>query len=306
MHEFRQQKIRRNLAVRAEVLKAVRAFFAARDFLEVETPIRIFAPAPEPHIDAFASQDAWLQTSPELYMKRLLAAGCKRIFQICKTFRAGERGRLHLPEFTMLEFYEAGSDYRDAMALTRDLIRFVCRQVTGEKHLDYQGARIEIFSPWQQITVEEAFARHAGKEMPEALADGTFDEIISADIEPGIERSRPAFLFDYPAEKGALARLRPDRPELAERFEAYIGGLEICNGFTELTDPEEQRLRFETEQNRRRKKGLPIYPLPESFLEALSSMPPSAGNALGMDRLVMLFAGADAIDQVTAFVPEEY
>ncbi|MFP4194440.1 MAG: EF-P lysine aminoacylase EpmA [Desulfosalsimonas sp.] len=306
MQKPRQHLIHSNLVLRGKVLEAVRAFFSRSGFLEVETPVLIPSPAPEPYIDAVAADGAYLQTSPELYMKRLLAAGYPRIFQICKTFRAGERGRLHLPEFTMLEWYEAGADYNDMMAETEELVWFVCRQVLKKEHLDYQGTRINPCPPWPRITVAEAFRRYAGKDMLEAISDSSFDEIIGIDVEAGLNRRQPVFLRDYPAEKGALARRRPDCPELAERFEAYMGGIEICNGFTELTDPGEQRTRFEAELRRRSEKGFNVYPMPESFLKALSDMPPSAGNALGIDRLVMLLADAPSIDEATAFVPEEY
>ncbi|MFP4452466.1 MAG: EF-P lysine aminoacylase EpmA [Desulfobacterales bacterium] len=306
MQKSRQSRIYPNLLLRGKVLESVRSFFSARGFLEVETPVRIPAPAPEQHIEAVAADGAYLQTSPELYMKRLLAAGYPRIFQICKTFRDRERGRLHLPEFTMLEWYEAETDYNDMMSRTEELVWYVCRQVLQSESLDYQGIKIDPAPPWPRITVAEAFRRHADTDMLEAVADDTFDEIIGINIETGLKRTRPVFLYDYPAEKGALARRRPDRPYLAERFEAYVAGIEICNGFTELTDPEEQRSRFEEEIRRRRKNRLSVYPMPESFLKALPDMPPSSGNALGIDRLVMLIADAYTIDEVTGFVPEEY
>lgn len=306
MQKSRQHFIHSNLVLRGKVLEAIRAFFSRRGFLEVETPVLIPAPAPEPHIEAVTADWGYLQTSPELYMKRLLAAGYSRIFQICKTFRAGERGKLHLTEFTMLEWYEAEADYNDMMAGSEELIRSVCRQILKKEHLDYQGTRIDLSPPWPKITVADAFRRHAGKDMFEAIADNSFDEIIGIDIEAGLECSRPVFLLDYPVEKGALARRRPDNPDLAERFEAYIGGIEICNGFTELTDPQEQCSRFQEELRRRSEKRLKVYPMPEAFLKALSDMPPSAGNALGIDRLVMLLADASSIDEVTAFIPEEY
>lgn len=306
MQKPRQHLIHSNLVLRGKVLEAIRTFFSRRGFLEVETPVLIPAPAPEPHIEAVTADRGYLQTSPELYMKQLLAAGYSRIFQICKTFRAGERGKLHLPEFTMLEWYEAQADYNDMMAGTEELIRSVCRQVLKKEHFEYQGTRIDPSPPWPKIPVADAFRRHAGKDMFETIADNSFDEIIGIEIEARLERSRPVFLLDYPLEKGALARPRPDNPDLAERFEAYIGGIEICNGFTELTDPQEQRSRFQEELRRRSAKRLKVYPMPEAFLKALSDMPPSAGNALGIDRLIMLLADASSIDEVTAFIPEEY
>ncbi|MBS3755999.1 MAG: EF-P lysine aminoacylase GenX [Desulfobacterales bacterium] len=306
MNTPRQRRIYRNLFLRRQAIAAVREFFSLQDFLEVETPVRIPAPAPEAHIEAIGAEGSFLQTSPEIYMKRLLAAGYTRIFQVCKTFRAKERGSRHLPEFTMLEWYAADAAYHDLMTQTEHLVHFVCEQVLGAGHLRYQGDLINLDPPWPRISVEDAFRRHTRTSMQEALADGSFDERMALEIEPALDMRRPAFLYDYPVEKAALARRRPDSPELAERFEAYLGGLEICNGFTELTDPEEQRSRFEAELKRRRQSGLAAYPMPESFLAALSHMPQAAGNALGIDRLVMLIADAPAIDDVTAFVPEEY
>lgn len=306
MHTYRQQGIRAYLEIRHRLLNAVRAFFCRHNFLEVETPVRIFAPAPEAHIEAIEASGAWLQTSPEIYMKRLLAAGYPKIFQICKTFRAGERGRLHVPEFTMLEWYCTDISYIQLMAQTESLICEVCEKVLGTRHMSRNGIKIRLDRPWPKISVENAFLKYAGASLKEALADDSFDERMAFEIEPALDHARPVFLYDYPASKAALARLCPDNPQTAQRFEAYIGGIEICNGFTELTDPKEQRSRFEAELKRRGKNGLAIYPMPEAFLKALGTMPPAAGNAVGIDRLAMLLAGVETIDEVTAFIPEEH
>ncbi|MBS0012721.1 MAG: EF-P lysine aminoacylase GenX [Desulfobacterales bacterium] len=305
MTAFRQQGIRHCLQIRHRLLNAVRAFFCRHDFLEVETPVRTPAPAPEAHIDAISADGAFLQTSPELYMKRLLAAGYPRIFQICKTFRAGERGSRHLPEFTMLEWYAADFTYQEMMKQTESLICETCEKVLGTRHLRHRGTNIRLDRPWPKITVEQAFQRFANTTMNAALADQSFDERMAMEIEPALDPARPIFLYDYPAEKAALARLRNDNPHVAERFESYIGGIEICNGFSELIDANQQRQRFEAELQRRQKQGLAAGPMPEAFLSALGQMPPAAGNALGIDRLAMLFSGAETIDEVSAFVPEE-
>ncbi|GBC63788.1 EF-P lysine aminoacylase GenX [Desulfonema ishimotonii] len=287
------------------MIQAVRRFFTDRDFLEVETPNRIPAPAPEAHIDAVPSDGWFLHTSPELCMKRLLASGYPRIFQICKCFRRGERGQRHLTEFTLLEWYEAGADYIAMMAQCEALIRFAARETGVGDTLTCGGDRVDLRLPWDRLTVREAFKRFSPVPMDEALATDRFDEMIGCEIEPHLGRKRPVFLYDYPASCGALARLKPADPSVAERFELYICGLELCNAFTELTDPDEQRRRFEAEQALREEMGKTAYPTAERFLSALEFMPDAAGNALGLDRLAMLFADAPAIDDVVAFTPEE-
>jgi lysyl-tRNA synthetase class 2 len=294
----------KNLIRRAEILQLIRGFFRAHGFLEVETPIRIPVPLPEAHIDLIGSEGWVLQPSPEICMKPLVAAGCERIFQICKCFRKGERGRRHLPEMTMLEWYAAAETYHDLMTRTEQLILCIAQGLGVTNPLAYQGSRIDLTPPWPRLTVAEAFRRHASLPVNAALAQGRFDELMGLEIEPRLGAGRPVFLHDYPAACGSLARLKPGDPAVAERFELYIGGLELCNGFSELTDPVEQRRRFESELEVRRRRGQPVHGLPHKFLEALCAMPPCAGNALGIDRLVMLFADAASIDEVVAFTPE--
>ena len=306
MGYFRQASLQKNLQLRARIIEAIRGFFVDRDYLEVETPIRIPAPAPEAHIDAVESGDRFLQTSPELSMKRLLAAGIPRIFQICKCFRQGERGRLHLPEMTLLEWYRTNSNYLDMMDECEALINTVARK-NGLKGniLIYQGQEIKLAPPWPRISVSEAFEKLASMTLDHSLKADQFDEIMVEKIEPNLAKNRPVFLYDYPACRAALARLKPLDLEFAERFELYIGGLEICNAFSELADPVEQRERFNREMDLRRKAGKPVYPMPEQFLTALGNMPEAAGTALGIDRLVMLFSDSRQIDDVVAFTPEE-
>jgi lysyl-tRNA synthetase class 2 len=294
-----------NLKQRGVILHLIRSFFHDQDFLEVETPLRIPAPLPEAHIEVITA-DGWvLQPSPELCMKRLIAAGIEKIFQICKCFRKAERGRRHLPEMTMLEWYASGQTYIDLMACCEDLVRHIARGLGMGDALSYQGVTIDISAPWQRLTVSDAFRRFASISAEEALARGRFDEIMGIEIEPNLGKERPIFLIDYPAEKASLARLKPENAAVAERFELYIGGLELCNGFSELNDADEQGRRFQAERKFIRDSGRPVYPLPEKFLEALTHLPPCAGNALGIDRLVMLFCDAAAIDEVVAFTPEE-
>ncbi|MDF1592480.1 MAG: EF-P lysine aminoacylase EpmA [Desulfobacterales bacterium] len=305
MHSYRQARIKKNLQLRAQIIQAVRQFFYERDYLEVETPCRVPVIAPEAHIDAEMSGGWFLHTSPELSMKRLLSAGYPRIFQICKCFRAKERGLKHLPEFTLLEWYGAGMDYVDMMAQCENLLRFVARALGSECGLVYQGRPIDLTPPWERLTVVEAFHLYASQSLEEALLNDCFDEAIAFEIEPRLGNEKPVFLYDYPAQKGALARLKPDNPNVAQRFELYICGLELCNAFTELVDPVEQRRRFEIDGQVRAASGKKAVPMPEKFLKSLDDMPPAAGNALGLDRLVMLFSDAARIDDVVAFTPEE-
>ncbi len=293
-----------NLQLRASILTAIRDFFAEHNYLEVETPVRIPAPATEANIDAIESEDRFLHTSPELCMKRLLASGYPLIFQICKCFRKNERGSRHIPEFTMLEWYRADSDYFDMMEETEALIKHVALKSGSGGLITYQGGRIALDGPWTRMTVVEAFDKYASMPVQKALLNDHFDETM-AEIEPALGQTTPLFLYDYPASCGALAKLKTRDNSVAERFELYIGGLELCNGFTELTDHKEQRARFENELAFRKKAGKKEYPMPEKFLESLSSMPDASGNALGLDRLVMLFADTTIIDDVVAFTPEE-
>jgi lysyl-tRNA synthetase class 2 len=292
------------LRLRARIFKTVRRFFEANGYLEVETPCRIPAPAPEVHVEAPPAGDWFLQASPELCMKRLLAIGMRRIFQICRCFRAGERGGRHLPETTMLEWYAVGNDYRHLMDECEQLLQAVARELGRGEHLVYQGSEVSLASGWPRLTVEEAFDRYAPVSAAQALREGRFDEIMGLIVEPQLGRTQPVFLCDYPAACAALARLKPDDPAVAERFELYLAGVELCNGFTELVDVDEQRQRFDEALWQRRKLGKRAYPMPESFLADLARMPAAAGNALGLDRLVMLFADAATIDQVVAFTPE--
>jgi elongation factor P--(R)-beta-lysine ligase len=305
LKEFRQFRVRKNLEKRAWIICAIRRFFIENNYLEVETPLRIPAPAPETHIDAAPSGNWFLHASPELCLKRLLAAGYPRIFEICKCFRQNERGSRHLPEFTMLEWYAADTGYLDMMDTCENLILFAARSVGVEGMLTWQGRSIALGKPWQRLSVEDAFEKYASIPLVRALENDLFDQTLALEIEPFLGVSKPVFLYDYPAQKAAFARLKPDDPRYAERFELYIGGMEICNAFSELTDPAGQRSRFEQEQFQRRQMGKDIYPMPERFLSALPQMPAASGNALGIDRLVMLFADANTIDDVTAFVPEE-
>ncbi|OPY11745.1 EF-P lysine aminoacylase EpmA [Syntrophus buswellii] len=292
------------LRIRGELLHFIRLFFRERHYLEVETPVLIPAPAPEPHIDAVACGDRYLQTSPELCMKRLLAAGYPRLFQVCRCFREAERGSRHLPEFTMLEWYAVERDYLFLMDECEALLRFLSGTLYGKEEFAYQGRSIRLSPPWERLSVEDAFRMYGGLSVREALAEDCFDEVLVSRIEPNLGTERPTFLYDYPAELASLARTKEADPRLAERFELYLGGIELANAFSELIDPREQALRFEEAQQQQIASGKRPYPWPGRFIEALSAMPPSAGIALGVDRLVMLLTNQASVDDVVAFPPE--
>ncbi len=305
MASFRGGRKCGSLHTRSRIITVIRTFFEGRGFLHLETPCRIPAPAPELHIDALPSRDWYLQTSPELAMKRLLAAGYDRIFQICRCWRDGERGRLHLPEFTLLEWYRADADYTDLMTDCEELLRAVTVAITGGTLLSFQGMEVELAGPAVRLTVREAFCRYTAMTADEALERDCFDELMAAEIEPNLGIGAPVILHDYPAARGALARRRSDAPELAERFELYLCGVELANAFSELTDPVEQTERFRLEREERSIAGKDPYPIPQPFLDDLAAMPPSAGIALGIDRLIMLVLDIPIIDDVVAFTPEE-
>ncbi len=271
------------LSERARVLREIRAFFDARCFTEVETPVRIPAPAPEPHIDCPPSGDWFLRASPELQMKKLLAAGMERIYQIGPCFRAGEKGRRHSPEFTMLEWYRANADYSDIARDAEELLAEVLRPRRS--------------AALPRVTVRDAYLRWAGWDPVETWDQDRFDFDMATKIEPNLPKE-PLFLTDYPAPAASLARLKSDDPRVAERWELYVDGIELANAFTELVDPVEQRRRFELAREERRALGEADYPLDEEFLDALARMPPSGGVALGVDRLVMLACGASSITDV--------
>lgn len=325
----RNSQVRRHLELRAAVLREIRAFFAGRDFLEVETPLLVQAPGQEAHLRLFETQfsgrealNCFLVSSPELHMKRLLGGGCERIFQVCRCFRNGERSPLHNPEFTMLEWYRAFASYQEIMADTEELVAQVCQQVLGTTRLRHQGRWVELAPPWERLTVRQAFAEWAGIDL-DACAEleefrrqarvcpsvdrrdsreEIFFKVLLERIEPVLAEKGAVFLMDYPADLAALAKLKEGDGRVAERVEAYAGGLELANGFTELNDPHQQRQRFAAERRKRLEQGLPLHPLDEEFLQMLEqAMPPAGGMALGVDRLVMLVAGAAAIDEVIAF-----
>lgn len=290
---------------RAKVLAQTRAFFEARGFLEVETPLLVPSPGLEIHLDAVRAGDGYLITSPEYQMKRLLAAGFERIYQICKCFRGNEHGAHHSSEFTMIEWYRAHANLEAIIDDTEQLVATVCDGTArvGDRTID-------VTPPWTRLTVAEAMKRWAGVDIANIKGepwDDAFFAIFLDKVEPALaEQPSATILVDWPAPLAALARRKPDDPSTALRFEAYIGGIELANAFDELTDPVEQRARFHDDQRIRRERGKPVYPLDEKLLAALDEgLPPSAGIALGFDRLVMLATGASSIDQVLTFSTAE-
>jgi elongation factor P--(R)-beta-lysine ligase len=327
---------RKNARARARLAAAVREILGSMGYEEVETPSLVPAPGMEPHIQAFEtgfvpdaggpSRPLYLHTSPEYAMKRLLADGFARTFQLARVYRNGEVSREHNPEFTMLELYRAGTDYAGVMADLEALVEACARALSadGTPRASRNGLGLDLAAPFERLTVAEAFLRHAGVELaacggdaarlaeaarraghdpgpPGEPFDDVFFRVMLEAVEPRIGLARPTYLLDWPAPMAALSRVRRDDPGVAERFELYAGGLELANGFTELTDAAEQRRRLVEEQERRRALGRRVYPIDERFLEAVARMPEAGGVAVGLDRLLMLLTGAEAIEDVLLF-----
>lgn len=281
--------VARNLPVRAKIASLLRAAFDAARFVEVETPVGIIAPAAEEYIEAPKADGFFLRTSPELQMKRLLAAGMERIYQLGPCFRSGENGRRHRQEFTMLEFYQVGADYLQLLDFTQSFLLSVCRGIHGDSSFRFNGEIISL-EKLEIIPVREAFRRFAGKSADQcAEEEGLFELVLVDQVEPKLPKDRPCVLIDYPVRFGAFARPKPADPSLVERWEIYLGGIELANTYGELIDPKIQRERFERFSQTRREQHLAEYPEPTAFLEAIDhGFPPCAGSALGFDRLVML------------------
>jgi lysyl-tRNA synthetase class 2 len=307
------------LRARAELLTGIRDFFRQAGVLEVETPACSRFGVTDPAIESFTTRytgpgaaqgaERYLQTSPEFPMKRLLAAGSGPIYQLCRVFRNGELGRLHNPEFTLLEWYRPGYDHHALMDEMSELVQSLSPDPLVEERLSYAGAfqrhlRIDPHSAsagqLRDCAIGEGIA--GAESLPLEGRDAWLDLLLSHLIEPHLGVEGMTFLYDYPATQAALARVRPGEPPVAERFELYLAGMEIANGFHELTDAREQRARFLEENRRRKAMGLREVPVDEHLLAALESgMPPCAGVALGVDRLLMALAGSEQIRDVIAF-----
>ena len=316
------------LAARREITRAVRGWFEGQGFAEVETAALQVAPGAEAHLHAFATeavtpggerQPLYLRTSPEFTAKKLLAAGESEIFELARVWRNRERGPLHHPEFTLLEWYRAGAPYERLMDDCAALLKLAA-ETTGAGRLAFNGRSIDPSLTPDRITVAEAFGAYAGIDVlamigeRDALAaaaraagvrvadDDTWSDVFSRvlvqRVEPRLGEGRATILCEYPAAEAALSRPKPSDPRVAERFELFACGVELANCFGELTDPAEQRRRLEAEMAEKARVYGERHPIDEDFLAALAQMPPASGGALGFDRLVMLAAGAQHIEQV--------
>lgn len=287
---------------RAALLAAIRQFFDERGFLEVETPAIVPSPGLDLHLSAFEVRDqrdetaGWLATSPEYQMKRLLSAGAERIFQLCRSFRGEELGRHHEREFAMLEWYRADAGSEDVIRDTEELVAFAANALGAPAE--------ELEPPWARLSVDQALQLHASVNLESFAGDDErFFRVWAEDVQPQLGSKRPVVVTDWPSSMASLARLKPNG--MADRFEAFFRGVELCNGFGELTDAAEQRRRFELDRLERKASGLPVYPVDERFLQDLErGMPESGGNALGVDRLLMLLLRAKSIQAVMPFPAE--
>lgn len=325
------------MLARNAITKAIRAWFDEQGFAEVETPVLQFSPGNEIHLHAPRTQIEgpdgqhilrYLRTSPEFTCKKLLAAGETKIFEFARVFRNRERSRLHLPEFTMLEWYRANASYEAVMTDSVVVIAHAA-QATGIGQFSYRGKSANPFAEPELLTVAVAFDRFAGIDLLATVASGEgdrdslaaaasdkvriadddswsdiFSKILVQHIEPNLGQGRLTLLFEYPAPEAALARAKSSDPRVCERFEIYACGVELANGFGELTDPAEQRRRFTQAMDEKERRYGERYPLDEDFLAALALMPPASGVALGFDRLVMLASGATSVDQVVWMPPQ--
>jgi lysyl-tRNA synthetase class 2 len=303
------------LRLRAEILAKIRAFFADRDVLEVETPLLASAPVTDLHLQALTSRfrgpgadeglELYLQTSPEFAMKRLLASGSGPIFQICRAFRDGEAGRKHNPEFSILEWYRPGWDHHVLMDEMDELLAVILGSRSGER-LSYaeafeRYAGLEIFGETDDA-LRLRVAELGVSDLEGLSRNDLLDLVLTHVVEPKLGHCQPTFIHDYPASQASLARVRDGEPPLAERFEVFAEGVELANGYHELTDPAVQRQRFETDLDARRNLDLPEVPIDERLLAALEhGLPECAGVALGVDRLLMLASGTRDIADIIAF-----
>jgi len=298
---LRLSRIKANLERRALIYDLIRVFFRSEGFLEVETPLLVPTVAPEKYIAPFAVNGWFLSTSPEMHMKRLLAAGYSKIFQICHSFRKSERGQLHNPEFTMMEWYRVGADYMGIMQDTERLVCTLANKLCSGSTIRYQGKNIDLTPTWPRVTVRDAFLRSAGWDPFTRLDEERFEVDLVEKVIPSFDAGRPTVLLDYPVAMASLARLRAGSPPVAERAEVFIGGLELANAYSELNDAAEQERRFNQEIEALKREGKRSVVMPEKFLKSLPDLPECGGIALGIDRLVMLFCDAASIDEVIAF-----
>lgn len=299
------------LHMRAALLHSIRSFFVNEGFLEVDTPIRQPIFIPEQHISPIPASGQYLLSSPEISMKRLLGRGCTKIFQICPCFRRDERGRRHLEEFTMLEWYRLDCDYRVLMDDCRNLLCYIHSdlvEIAKQRGLAPTSLfpDVDVLQPWQEISVADAFSRYCPLGADEALKKNCFEEMLVEHVEPHLGRGAPQFLIDYPIELGSLAKKSDKNPLVAERFELYARGIELANGFSELTDVAEQRQRFDSEIKAITSVTGEAPVMPERFLADLGAISRAAGIALGIDRLFMVMMNYDDIRDAVSFAPGDY
>ncbi len=334
------QQFKERLYKRSEITQAIRAFFSSKGFLEVETPLLVANPGTEPYLEVFETElkvldgrkkRGFLLTSPELAMKKLLVAGIPKLFQLCKSFRNGEGvSSSHNHEFTILEWYRAGADYRDLMVDCEQLLLSIIKLLNPESNqlqLIYQQKKYDLTPPWERLSVAEAFERYA--KVPEAALhdrdqmievaknkgysvgpsstwEEAYNQVFLNEVEPKLGATRPTFLYDYPVAQAALSRRKPSDARYAERFELYLAGLELANAFSELTDWQEQNERMKSDLVERAALGKTPYGVDADFIAALKEgMPDSAGIALGVDRLVMLCTDVASIHDVLLFPVSE-
>ena len=318
--------------LRSRIVQSIRSYFTSKGFLEVETPLLTPYPTLDSNIHSMKTkfhghpenpQTLFLHTSPEHSMKKLLAGGGDRIYFLGKVFRDGELTRLHNPEFTMVEWYRTEATYKDILEDTQDLICFVAREVFSSKQLLYQASKIDLTPPWKQITLSDLFEQEVGIDLEKSLIleslqeaaathsirfqvdddwETLFFRIFLEKIEPNLGFPKPTFVLDYPLRMGLMAKKKDDNSEWVERIELYIAGLELANGYSELLDAEEQKKRFQDEQNKKMIENNNLYSIDMELISALESgIQPSAGIALGVDRLIMLFTDKTDIQDVLLF-----
>jgi len=308
------------LKIREQIIDAIRQFFKSQGFIEVETPLLVPYPDPSPFNEVFEvspvlGKRAFLTPSPEFFMKKLLASGSGNIFQICKAFRdSPELSPLHNPEFTILEWYRVNADYKDIMTDCENLLNFISQTALISP--------ISLTPPWLRLSIKESFQKYAGVDLDEFLDlkkaqeicrekgyqvsknstwEQLYHQIFLNEVEPKLSKDSPVILYDYPAPLAALARLKPTDPRYAERFEFYLAGLEIGNGYSELTDGKEQEKRLKQDVEARKSLGMRLFDYDKDFIAAVKNLPPCGGIAVGVDRLIMALTGAKTIDEVLPF-----
>lgn len=287
------------LKQRARIYRAIRNFFDDLDFTEVTTPTALNEAAPEEFIESiFCENGKLLRCSPELAMKRLIADGMEKIYQIGPCFRADEYGSRHREEFTMLEYYQVGINYMQMLNLTTEMVRAAGRSINPALQFTYKDKTFSLAEKPEIITVADAFLKYTPKTAAQADIDGDFDELMVCNIEPNLGRGKMTFLIDYPANRASLSQLKADDPSVAERFELYIEGMELANAFGELTDCAIQQERFDAARKFRADNNMRDYPPTPKFFEALQKMPVCSGSALGVDRLIMVLTAQADISAV--------